>query len=190
MLMVPRYPAAIGADLVHQPRRHQTRLAGLLLCGLVVVGLLSGMAGAVQSASGSTSDAADDSAVAAESSGLDDGARVIFGALNRMRARSELPELELDETLVDSAERDACAIARGELPLSGDEGRLAEAGGQRENVGMVVETDPTTGARAMHEWWTQTDEHRVDRMDPRMHRYGIGVCTNEERTYYVERFAF
>lgn len=174
--------------MVHQPRRHTARLAGLLLCGAVVVGLLSGMAGAIESASGATS--ADEPATAAGSSVLDDGARVVFGALNRRRALFDLPKLELDQTLVDSAERDACAIARGELPLSGDEARLTEAGGQRENVGMVVETDPTMGARAMHDWWTQTDEHRVDRMDPRMHRYGIGVCTAEERTYYVERFAF
>lgn len=190
MLMVLRYPAVIGADLVHQPRRRTARLAGLLLCGVVVVGMLPGLAGAVGSASGSTSGSAADTAALAGSDGLDEEARVVFAALNRVRARSNLPELQLERVLIDSAERDACAIARGELPLSGDRGRLAEAGGQRENVGMVVETDPAAGAQTMHEWWSQADEHRADRMDPRMHRYGIGVCTNDERTYYVERFAF
>lgn len=175
--------------MVYQPRRHTARLAGLLLCGTVTVGLLLGMADTfVGTGSRSTGATADLPVV--QAAGLDAQALPIFTALNRVRARLDLPELDLDEALVDSAERDACAIARGELPLSGNEGRLAEAGGQRENVGLVVDTDPATGARAIHEWWTQTREHRADRMDPSMHRYGIGACTNEERTYYVERFAF
>jgi uncharacterized protein YkwD len=185
MLMGLRHPV-IGAGMVHQPRRKPARLAGLLLCGVVVVGLLLGMAGDVESAAGATSAPSE----VAGSSWLEPEAQIVFRALNRLRARKDLPELELDRSLVDSAERDACAIAHGELSLSGDESRLAEAGGQRENVGMVVEPDATAGARAVHEWWTERREHRVDRLDPGMHRYGIGVCTNEERTYYVERFAF
>jgi uncharacterized protein YkwD len=187
MLMVCGTPA-IGADMVHQPRRNSVRLAGLLLCGMLVVGALLGMAGEVEPAAGTTSAPSEDAD--AGSSWLDPEAQIVFRGLNRLRARKDLLELQLDRTLVDSAERDACAIAYGELPLSGDEGRLAEAGGQRENVGMVVETDAAAGARAVHDWWTKRREHRVDRLDPTMHRYGIGVCTDEERTYYVERFAF
>jgi uncharacterized protein YkwD len=173
--------------MVYQPRRRAARLSGLLLCSMIIVGLLPGMTATLRAGAESAGAAAE--VPPAEATGLDAQALPIFTALNRVRARSDLPELGLDEALVDSAERDACAIARGELPLSGNEARLAEAGGQRENVGLVVETDPVRGARAMHDWWTQSRTHRADRMDPGMHRYGIGVCTNEERTYYVERFA-
>jgi len=174
--------------MVYQPRRHAARLTGLLLCSMGILGLLLGMPGRLGAGTGSTRAAAE--VPPTQATGLDAQALPIFTALNRVRARSDLPELDLDEALVDSAERDACAIARGEMPLSGDEARLAEAGGERENVGLVVETDPARGAWAMHEWWTQSRAHRADRLDPGMHRYGIGACTNEERTYYVERFAF
>jgi uncharacterized protein YkwD len=95
---------------------------------MIIVGLLPGMTTTLRAGAESAGAAAE--VPPAEAAGLDAQALPIFTALNRVRARSDLPELALDETLVDSAERDACAIARGELPLSGNESRLAEAGGQ------------------------------------------------------------
>lgn len=121
--------------------------------------------------------------------GLDVRARPVYAALNRVRSRAGLPVLNLDDALVETAARDACAIARGELPLDSDRQRLREVGGQRENVGMVIDEDPVAGARTMHDWWTHVGQHRRDRMHPEMVRYGIGACTLEDRTYYVERFA-
>lgn len=173
--------------MVHAPRRHASRLAGLILCGVVMAGLLVGMAGPL---SGSTPSAAAIENVTAPGSGrLDVDTQPVFVALNRLRTQSGLRTLVLHVALVESAERDACAIARGELQLSGDAARLAEAGGERENVGLVVDDDPVMGARTITDWWTRTPDHRVDRMDPGMRRYGIGACTVQERTYYVERFA-
>jgi uncharacterized protein YkwD len=125
---------------------------------------------------------------AASEANLDAYALPVFTALKRARTKAGLPALTIDDDLVESAERDACAMARGELPLSGSASRLAEAGGERENVGLVVDPDPVLGPRTIHEWWTQTPNHRADRMDPDMHRYGVGACVNEERAYYVERF--
>lgn len=172
--------------MVHQPRRRAARLAGLLACGAVVVGMLLGVAGPPGSAPVRFA-AADD---APPTDGwLDPETQLVFNALNRLRARSDLARLDLDRALVESAERDACAIARGELQLSGNPERLVAAGGELENVGLVVEEDPLVGARTIHEWWTRTPEHQVDRLDPDMRRYGIGACVADGRTYYVERFA-
>lgn len=192
--------------MVHQPRRN-TAIAALLLCGVVGVGVLLAMGGTVLGPGAWSANAAEgedeggrpaaggwgSEGEAAEPGpdgrGLDTYALPVFTALNRARARADLPTLTVDDGLVESAERDACAIARGELPLSGSAARLEEAGGQRENVGLVVDPDPDWGARTIHEWWTQTPDHRADRMDPDMHRYGVGACVDEERAYYVERFA-
>jgi uncharacterized protein YkwD len=172
----------------YQPRRNAARLIVLLLCGTFVAWSLLGMTGTPPKPHAHAGDTG--SVDAADTAGLDAHAVPVFLALNRARIRSDLPVLDLDQDLVDTAERDACAIARGELPLGEDEGRLEEAGAQRENVGLVVDIDPDAGARTMHEWWSRSREHRADRMDPTMHRYGIGACTDAERTYYVERFAF
>ncbi|HSK91215.1 MAG TPA: CAP domain-containing protein [Euzebyales bacterium] len=170
--------------MVHQPRRRTARLAGLALCGVIMLGLLLGMTR--PSAVGSARAQVPDDAAAAA---LDSDALRIYRALNRLRDRTGLPALAVDDDLVDSAERDACAIARGEVRLSGSAGRLEESGGQRENVGLVVEDDPALGARTMHDWWTRSRDHRTDRLDPDMRRYGIGTCVDQDRTYYVERFA-
>jgi uncharacterized protein YkwD len=173
--------------MVHQPRRTATRLAGLLLGGVIAVGLLLGMTGPLTGAGARSASAAEDTVAAGAD--LDADTRPLYQALSRLRSRADLPALSLDEDLTESAERDACAIARGELQLSGNEERLAESGAQRENVGLVVDDDPVSGAAAMHDWWTQTPAHRADRLDPDMRRYGIGACTAQERTYYVERLA-
>lgn len=173
--------------MVHQPRRRTTRVACLLLGGVIAIGMLLGMAGPL-TGPGARSASADD-AVPAAGADLDFETLYVYQALSRLRSEADLPDLTLDDGLIESAERDACAMARGELQLSGNAGRLAEAGGQRENVGLVVDDDPTSGAATMNDWWTQTPEHRADRMDPDMRRYGIGACIDQERTYYVERFA-
>lgn len=119
---------------------------------------------------------------------LDDRTAPVFGALNRERAEAGLPALDLDIELVDDAANDACAIARGDMALSGDADRLAVDGDVRENVGLVIDDDPAAGALTMHEWWAGTREHRRDRMDPQVAHYGIGACGDGDRTYYVERF--
>lgn len=173
----------------YQPRRNTSRLVVLLLCGTIAVWSLLGMTGTLDRPRARADDMSG-GVSSTRATGLDVHTTPIFLGLNRARARSNLPTLTIDKDLVDSAERDACAMARGELPLSESEGRLEEAGAQRENVGLVVDTDPDVGARTMHEWWNRSREHRSDRMDPSMHRYGIGACTDAERTYYVERFAF
>ena len=56
-------------------------------------------------------------------------------ALNADRADAGLAELTLDAELSTTAATDACAIARGDVPLSGDEHRMATAGAL---VGLVV----------------------------------------------------
>ena len=173
--------------MVHQPRRKTTRLAGLLLGGVIAIGLLLGLTEPM--GAGTRTASAAEEAVPAAGSELDAETLPVYQALSRVRSDAGLPELMLDDGLIASAQRDACAIARGELQLSGTEERLAEAGGQLENVGLVVDADPASGATAMHDWWTQKPGHRADRMDPDMRRYGIGACTDQERTYYVERFA-
>lgn len=177
--------------MVYRPRRHTARLAALLLCGIVGAGLPLAVGSTllgtgVWSASAAEREGSNQATGEAD---LDAYARPVLTALNRTRASAGLPTLTIDDALVESAERDACAMARGELPLSGSASRLAEAGGNRENVGLVVDPDPASGARTIHEWWTQRPGHRADRMDPEMHRYGVGTCIDEERAYYVERFA-
>lgn len=173
--------------MVHQPRRKTTRLAGLLLGGVIALGLLLGMTEPM--GAGTRTASAAEEAVPRTGAGLDAETLPVYQALSRLRSDADLPELVLDDELIASAQRDACAMARGELQLSGTEERMAEAGGQRENVGLVVDDDPAAGAAAMHDWWTRKPDHRADRMDPDMRRYGIGACTDQERTYYVERFA-
>jgi hypothetical protein len=173
----------------YQPRRSTTRLIMLLLCGMITVWSLLGMSGTLARSRARANERTTDVSPAL-AAGLDVPTAPVFLMLNNARSRSNVPVLTIDQDLVDSTERDACAMARGDLSLSEHEGRLEEAGAQRENVGLVVDTDPEMGARTMHEWWNRSREHREDRMDPAMHRYGIGACTDAERTYYVERFAF
>lgn len=173
--------------MVHRPRRALTRLAGLSLSGVVVTALLLGLAGPLAAPGTPAASAAQDLPPAGVD--IDGEALPVYQALAELRAAEGLPALAVHDRLVDSAERDACAMARGELQLTGSEQRLAEAGGQRENVGLVVDTDPDSGAQTMHDWWSSTPEHRADRMDPAMRHYGIGACRDQDRTYYVERFA-
>ncbi len=172
--------------MVHQPRRRRARAAGLLLAVLVLAGVLIGR----QPASGPLGQPQARAATVdtpAPSATLDARTAPVFAALNRERAEAGLAELDLDAELADEAAGDACAIVRGDMALSGDADRLSAQGDARENVGLVVDDDPVTGATAMHEWWAGTREHRRDRMDPRMARYGIGACGDGDRTYYVER---
>lgn len=174
--------------MVHQPRRRRAHSAVVLLGVLVLAATLVGRGIASphqpQTARAGTPSAAD---VADEA--LDQRAAPVFAALNTDRSDAGLEPLELDDVLTRTAARDACAIARGDVPLSGDRERMTEAGGHSENVGMVIDDDPVAGARTMHEWWANTRRHRRNRMDPGMVRYGIGACNAEDRTYYVERFA-
>jgi uncharacterized protein YkwD len=176
----------------HQPRRRRARSAGVLL-GLLV--LAASAFGRMMAAPGHGSTArADTGAVAVTvanpaAARLDQRAEPVFVALSAERADAGLAPLELDVGLIETAARDACAIARGDVPLSGDRERMTAAGGHRENVGMVIDDDPVEGARTMHDWWAHTHRHRRNRMDPEMGRYGIGACSAEDRTYYVERFA-
>ncbi|MBW3603818.1 MAG: CAP domain-containing protein [Actinobacteria bacterium] len=172
----------------HQPRRRRARGAGILLGVLVLVAVWVGRTAPT------VAPLTQRSARAAVTRAVHDGlleprAAPVYAALNEVRARQGVVRLDLDATLVASAVRDACAIARGELALSGDDVRTTEAGAHHENTGLVIDDDPTTAARAMHEWWTHHRTHRRNRMDPGMTRYGVGACNAEDRTYYVERFA-
>jgi uncharacterized protein YkwD len=176
--------------MVHQARRRRIRTAGLLLCGVIVVGLVLAEAAPLPGPYGPPrARAAEQVRSATPRSALDSSSQPIYDALNQARGRANLPRLDLDESLIATAQRDACAIARGEVPLSSDKGRLAEAGAERENVGLVIEDDPVTGAHTMQKWWTDSVEHRRDRMDADMRRYGVASCTLQDRTYFVERFA-
>ncbi|HSJ45656.1 MAG TPA: CAP domain-containing protein [Euzebyales bacterium] len=174
--------------MVHQPRRRCARSAGVLL-GLLVLAAVTIGRMVVVPGHGPTARA--DTPPPAEAAGttLDQRAEPVFVALNVDRADAGLAPLRLHAELTETAARDACAIARGDVPLSGDRARMTEAGGHRENVGMVIDDDPVAGARTMHDWWAHTRRHRRNRMDPEMDRYGIGACNSEDRTYYVERFA-
>lgn len=120
---------------------------------------------------------------------LDQRTEPVYVALNAERRDAGLPDLELDATLVASAANDACAVARGDLPLSGDRTRMLAAGGDSENLGLVIDNDPTAGAQIMNDWWASSHRHRRTRMEPELRRYGIGACAGADRTYYVERFA-
>lgn len=172
----------------HQPRRQRARGAGVLLGVLLLIAL---GAGRTPSTAGPLAQRAAraDTAQPAGSSTLDPRAEPVYRALNDARTRAGLPAVTIDVDLVASAVRDACAIARGDVALSGDRDRMAEAGAHRENTGLVIDDDPTAGAQTMHDWWSHTRTHRHKRMDPRMTRYGVGACNAENRTYYVERFA-
>jgi uncharacterized protein YkwD len=172
----------------HQPRRRRAHSAGVLLAVLVLSAVAFGRVVAAPG-HGPTAHAAAVTPAGGATTPLDQRAEPVFVALNADRADAGLTRLELDDRLTDTAERDACAIARGDVPLSGDRERMTEAGGHHENVGMVIDDDPDAGARTMHDWWAHTVRHRRNRMDPAMGRYGIGACNDEDRTYYVERFA-
>lgn len=172
----------------HQPRRRRARSAGVLLGLLVLAAAAFGRVVAAPG-HGPTAHAATSAPAGGTTTPLDQRAAPVFVALNADRSDAGLAPLELDDQLTETAERDACAIARGDVPLSGDRERMTEAGGHRENVGMIIDDDPVAGARTMHDWWAHTVRHRRNRMDPTMDRYGIGACNDEDRTYYVERFA-
>lgn len=189
MLVSSRTQLRSDLTMVHQPRRTTTRLAGASLCGVIAVALLLGTAGPLTATDARSAAIAPDVADAPGADQLTVETLPVFERLSLLRADADLPALRLDRELMDSAQRDACAIARGELQLGGTDQRLAEAGGQRENVGLVLDSDPLARARQMDDWWTQSPGHRADRLHPRMHRYGIGACSDQERTYYVERFA-
>lgn len=174
--------------MVHQPRRRHARTAAVLLGVLVVTGVLLGRLAADGPLGQRPARAATaDTPVAATT--LDAQTAPVFAALNRERADAGLSPLDLDDELVDDAASDACAMVRGDLALSGAGDRPAADGGVRENVGLVVDDDPSAAALTMHEWWAATNEHRRDRMDPHMARYGIGACGDGDRTYYVERLS-
>lgn len=174
--------------MVHQPRRRRAHSAVVLLGVLVLAATLVGRV--IASPRPPRTARADTPSAADVADGtLDQRAAPVFAALNTDRADAGLEPLALDDVLTRTAARDACAIARGDVPLSGDRERMTEAGGHSENVGMVIDDDPAAGARTMHDWWAHTRRHRRNRMDPGMVRYGIGACNAEDRTYYVERFA-
>lgn len=172
--------------MIQQSRRRRARAAGVLLGVLVVVAVIvvreSAPAGPGGRARAATS--AGDAATS-----LDPRTEPIFVALNADRADAGLAELTLDAELSTTAATDACAIARGDVPLSGDEHRMATAGADSENTGLMIDDDIASGAQRMHEWWATTRRHRIIRMDPAVVRYGVGACAGVDRTYYVERFA-
>jgi uncharacterized protein YkwD len=174
--------------MVHQPRRRRARVAVLLLGALLVVGVVVGR----RATDGPLSQPPARAATGGEPTEaatalLDARTAPVFAALNRERAEGGLPPLVLDEALVDDAASAACAIARGDMALSGEAMEDGTGDAVRENVGLVIEEDPAAGAMAMHGWWTGAREHRRDRMDPAATRYGIGACGDGDRTYYVER---
>lgn len=173
--------------MTHQPRRHHARAAGVVLALLVVLAAAADH-GTSPDRPGATAQAAA-TAILQRDAGLEPRTAPVFIALNAEREDQGLTRLELDDDLVSGAIRDACAIARGDLPLSGDRARMADAGGDFENVGMVIDNDPDAAARTMHSWWATTQRHRATRMRAALQRYGIGACTGADRTYYVERFA-
>ncbi len=175
--------------MAHRHRRRRARAASVLLGVLILVAFGMGRASSLTGPLAERAARADTIQVAPGTSALEPRAEPVYVALNRERTRAGLATLKIDADLVATAARDACAMARGDIPLSGDRERLSEAGGHSENTGLVIDDDPDAGARTMHAWWTRTRVHRRDRMDPQMVRYGIGACNAEDRTYYVERFA-
>lgn len=174
--------------MVHQPRRRRARVAALLLGALLMVVVVVGR----QASDGPLTQpparaATDGEPTTAATALLDTHTAPVFAALNRERAEAGLPALALDAGLVEDAASAACAMARGDLALSGDASEAGTDEAVRDNVGLVIEEDPAAGASAMHAWWAGTREHRRDRMDPAAARYGIGACGDGDRTYYVER---
>lgn len=176
-------------------RRRRTRGAGVLLTTLAllvaVVTLMSRGDAPGQTVARAATTATVDRGERARGphDALDVRTAPIYRGLRRERADAGLPALRPHDGLMEASARDACAVARGEIPLSGDADRLAAAGGDGENVGMVVDDDPLAGARAMRDWWSRTRFHRSTRMDRTHTHYGIGACAAGDRTYYVERFA-
>lgn len=170
-------------------RRGAVRRATAMLCGAgLAVGALLAVDGRADGR-----DAApillSDVAFGVDDDLLDIDTGYVHRALDRDRVAAGLRRLTLDADLVASARRDACAIARGDLPLAGDADRRAAAGAHRENVGLAIDGDPVSGARTMHAWWATTPGHRSARMDAAMGRYGIGSCADGDRRYFVERLA-
>ena len=177
-----------------QPRRRRTRGAGVLLGALTLllalVGLVTrGPAPVEMAAQAATVTPDGPNPRGRPHHALDVRTAPIFRGLRRERAAASLPPLRPHDGLMAASARDACALARGDVPLSGDAERLAAAGGDSENVGMVIDNDPLAGARAMRDWWSDTQIHRRTRMDRTLTHYGIGACNAGDRTYYVERFA-
>lgn len=172
--------------MANDRRRLRARSAGLLLGMLIMLAVGAGRVAAPDAAGATASAAAAGDAAAAT---LDHRTEPVFIALNAARRDAGLPHLELDAALVASAAHDACAVARGDLPLSGDRTRMLAAGGDSENLGLVIDNDPAAGARTMNGWWASSHRHRRTRMEPELRRYGIGACAGADRTYYVERFA-
>jgi uncharacterized protein YkwD len=172
--------------MVQQSRRRRARAAGVLLGVLLVVAVIvvresapAGPGGGAQAAT-TTADV---------ESPLGPRTEPIFVALNADRADAGLAPLTLDVDLASTAATDACAIARGDVPLGGDEHLTTTAGAHGENTGLMIDDDVMSGAQRMHEWWATTHQHRTIRMDPTAGRYGVGACAAADRTYYVERFA-
>lgn len=176
-----------------QLRRRRLRGAGVLLATLTllvaVVTLTSRGDAPGQMARAATATVDDPGGRARPHDALDLRTAPIYRGLRRERATAGLPPLRPHDGLMAASARDACAVARGEIPLSGDADRLAAAGADSENVGMVIDQDARAGARAMRDWWSRTHVHRSTRMDRTLTRYGIGACNAGDRTYYVERFA-
>jgi uncharacterized protein YkwD len=172
--------------MVQQSRRRRARAAGVLLGVLVVVAVIAMRESAPTGPGGAARAATTTDEVM---SPLGPRTAPIFVALNADRAEAGLEPLTLDTDLTSTAAADACAIARGEVPLSGDPQRTATAGADTENTGLMIDDDIVSGAQRMHEWWATTRQHRTIRMDPAVSRYGVGACAGTDRTYYVERFA-
>jgi uncharacterized protein YkwD len=171
--------------MVQHSRRRRARAAGVLLGVLVVVAVIAVRESAPVGAGGGAQAATSADVV----SSLGPRTEPIFVALNADRADAGLAPLDLDAELSTTATADACAIARGDVPLSGDEQRTMTAGADSENTGLTIDDDVASGAQRMHEWWATTRQHRMIRMDPEVDRYGVGACAAADRTYYVERFA-
>lgn len=118
---------------------------------------------------------------------IDPEVRALLARLNQARSDDALPLVTFDEELSAAASEHACSIARGEHPLTREAATRDTTGTERGNVGLVVDRDLVRAAGTMHDWWSATVEHRGERMDPDVRRYGVGVCDDGERVYFVER---
>jgi len=123
-----------------------------------------------------TADVDDD--IAAD--GLDTLEHTVVAMLGSARQGAGAPRLQIDATLVDDARDRACEMAQGTTPLVSED--------DTENIGLVVEPEPGTAARTMHDWWMETPRSRDVRLTEAFTRYGVGACTAGERVYYAERF--